>query len=119
MCLPSNEYFIVRYGYILKKNTGIRSRTKYLKVSNGILFIFCIHSIYKQWKGKIENKSTTCEFLLQISQNHLPNRVCPPSFSFSLLFCLCLTFDIYIYKEKINYILISIKNETTLRYIVH
>ena len=34
---------------------------------------------------------------------------------FSLLFCLCLTFDIYIYKEKINYILIfSIKNETTL-----
>ena len=39
------------------------------------------------------------------------------SFSFSLLFCLCLTFDIYIYKEKINYILISIKNETTLRYI--
>ena len=34
-----------------------------------------------------------------------------------LLFCLCLTFDIYIYKEKINYILISIKNETTLRYI--
>ena len=39
------------------------------------------------------------------------------SFSFSLLFCLCLTFDIYIYKEKINYSLISIKNETTLRYI--
>ena len=36
---------------------------------------------------------------------------------FSLLFCLCLTFDIYIYKEKINYILISIKNEPTLRYI--
>ena len=34
------------------------------------------------------------------------------SFSFSLLFQ-CLTFDIYIYKEKINYILISIKNETT------
>ena len=24
----------------MKKNTGIRSRTKYLKVSNGILFIF-------------------------------------------------------------------------------
>ena len=39
------------------------------------------------------------------------------SFSFSLLFCLCLTFDIYIYKKKNNYILISIKNETTLRYI--
>ena len=39
------------------------------------------------------------------------------SFSFSLLFCLCLTFDIYIYKEKINYSLISIKNETTPRYI--
>ena len=39
------------------------------------------------------------------------------SVQFSLLFCLCLTFDIYIYKEKINYILISIKNETTLRYI--
>ena len=36
---------------------------------------------------------------------------------FSLLFCLCLTFDIYIYKEKINYISISIGNATTLRYI--
>ena len=47
-------------------------------------------------------------------------RKVPAAFSsvqFSLLFCLCLTFDIYIYKEKINYILISIKNETTLRYI--
>ena len=27
--------------------------------------------------------------------------------NFSLLFCLCLTFDIYIHKEKINYILIK------------
>ena len=27
----------------------------------------------------MENISTTCEFLLQISQNHSPNRVCPPS----------------------------------------
>ena len=40
MCSPSNGDFIVRYGYILKKNTGIRNRTKYLKVTNGILFIF-------------------------------------------------------------------------------
>ena len=27
----------------------------------------------------MENISTTCEFLLQISQNDSPNRVCPPS----------------------------------------
>ena len=63
----------------MKKNTGIRSRTKYLKVSNGILFIFFIHGIFKWWKGKMENISTTCEFFLQFSQNHSPNRVCPPS----------------------------------------
>ena len=63
----------------MKKNTGIRSRTKYLKVSNGILFIFFIHSIYKRWKGKMESISTTCKFLLQISQNHSLNRVCPSS----------------------------------------
>ena len=63
----------------MKKNTGIRSRTKYPKVSNGILFIFFIHSIYKRWKGKMENISTTCKFLLQISQNHSPNCICPPS----------------------------------------
>ena len=53
----------------------------------------------------------TVEFSLAADTSH------SFSFSFSLLFCLCLTFDIYIYKKKINYILISIKNETTLRYI--
>ena len=79
MCSPINGYFVVRYGYISKNNTGIRSRTKYLKVSKGILFILFIHSIYKRWKGKMENFSTTCEFLLQISQNRSLNRVCPPS----------------------------------------
>ena len=63
---------------MLKKNTGVRSRTKYLKVSNGILFIFFIQSIYKRWKGKMENISTTCKLLLQISQYHSPNHVSPP-----------------------------------------
>ena len=62
-----------------EENTGIRSRTKYLKVSKGILFLLFIHSIYKRWKGKMENISTTCKSLLQISQNRSPNRVCPPS----------------------------------------
>ena len=31
----------------------------------------------------MENISTTCEILLQVSQNHSPNRVCPLSFKVS------------------------------------
>ena len=79
MCSPSNRYFVVRHEYILKKNTGIRSRTKYLKLSNGILFIFSYTAFTSGGKAKWKIYQQHANFYFNISQNHSPNRVCPPS----------------------------------------